>query len=437
MINVIGVSSRCFILCIDMMSDIQMDAHKTQLLKWIDEDREKLISFLSDFIQAKSPNPPGDTRKAATHITKFLDQNKLPYRKIAPMEEMVNIVGSFDGGAEGKHLVLNGHIDVYPVGDAGEWMHDPWGGEVVEGKVFGRGSNDMKAGTTASIFTYYYLHKIREHLKGKLTLTCVSDEETFGPWGARYLMKHHPEVLGDTLLNGEPCAHQIRFGEKGIIWLKFTISTQGAHGAYEHASPSATKIAAKLMLELDEKIRTIEYSSPLNVRAALEEARDIIEEGYGRGAFETLQRTTINFGTIHGGLKVNMIPGTVEIEADIRLPVGQTKEEVLKVVEEVAVKYPEVSYEEMNYTAPSHCDPNGEMVGILQRNVELVEGHTPKTLIAMGGTDARLWRYEGIPAYVYGPYAKGMGSTDDYVEVDQFIDIVKVHVLSAYDYLTK
>jgi succinyl-diaminopimelate desuccinylase len=53
----------------------------------------------------------------------------------------------------------------------------------------------------------------------------------------------------------------------------------------------------------------------------------------------------------------------------------------------------------------------------------------------MGGTDARLWRYKGIPAYVYGPYAKGMGSTDDYVEVDEFIDIVKVHVLSAYDYL--
>jgi succinyl-diaminopimelate desuccinylase len=75
------------------------------------------------------------------------------------------------------------------------------------------------------------------------------------------------------------------------------------------------------------------------------------------------------------------------------------------------------------------------MVDILQKNVELVEGHSPKTLISMGGTDARLWRYKGIPAYVYGPYSKGMGSTDDYVEVDEFIDIVKVHVLSAFDYL--
>ncbi len=413
-----------------------MNAQKQRLIDWIEEDRELLLGFLSRFLQAKSPNPPGDTREAAKVITDFLDGEELPYRIIAPMEEMVNIVGSYECGDEGKHLVLNGHIDVYPVGDAKGWKYDPWGGVIDEGKIFGRGSNDMKAGTTASIFVYRYLHRIRDQLKGKLTLTCVSDEETFGPYGARYLMKHHPEVHGDTLLNGEPCAHQIRFGEKGILWLEFTVSTPGAHGAYEHASPSATKIAAKLMLELDEAIHGIDYNAPENVRLALEDARDIIEEGYGEGAFETLQSPTINFGTIEGGLKVNMIPGEVVIEADIRLPVGMMKEQVLPVVEKVLEGYPHVSCEEMNYTAPSHCDPDGEMVGILKENIRLVEGRESKTLIAMGGTDARLWRYEGVPAYVYGPYAKGMGGKDDYVEVEEFFDIVKVHVLSAFDYLS-
>ena len=130
-----------------------------------------------------------------------------------------------------------------------------------------------------------------------------------------------------------------------------------------------------------------------------------------------------------------MIPGEVVIEADIRLPVGQMKEEVIPVIDRILENYPNVSYVEVNYTAPSHCDPNGEMVGILKENIKLVEGRESKTLIAMGGTDARLWRYEGVPAYVYGPYAKGMGGKDDYVEVDEFIDVVKVHVLSAYDYL--
>ena len=62
----------------------------------------------------------------------------------------------------------------------------------------------MKACTSASVFTYYYLYRIRDHLKGQLTLTAVSDEETFGPWGARIVVEHHSEVHGDCLLNGEP-----------------------------------------------------------------------------------------------------------------------------------------------------------------------------------------------------------------------------------------
>jgi succinyl-diaminopimelate desuccinylase len=68
-----------------------MDSTKKQLLKWIDEDEDKLINFLSGFIQAKSPNPPGDTREAAAYITRFLNENMLPYRIIAPKEEIVNI----------------------------------------------------------------------------------------------------------------------------------------------------------------------------------------------------------------------------------------------------------------------------------------------------------------------------------------------------------
>src|SRR5678815_3516622 len=95
--------------------------------------------------------------------------------------------------------------------------------------------------------------RIKNRLKGRLTLTAVSDEETFGPYGARYLMEHHPEVHGDALLNGEPSSPlTIRFGEKGPLWLRFTVRTPGAHGAYTHLTPSATKIAARMILDLEE-----------------------------------------------------------------------------------------------------------------------------------------------------------------------------------------
>ena len=170
-----------------------MDEIKQQLMDGLDADRDRLITFLSRFVQAKSPNPPGDTREAAAHITAFLDTAEIPYRIIAPKPEFPNIVASFEGAAPGKHLVLNGHIDCFPVGDHETWTHGgAWSGAVADDKIWGRGVADMKCGTTASIFTFAYLYRLRHQLKGRLTLTAVSDEETFGPWGARYLMQHHP-----------------------------------------------------------------------------------------------------------------------------------------------------------------------------------------------------------------------------------------------------
>ena len=95
------------------------------------------------------------------------------------------------------------------------------------------GDTREAADPTASVFTFLYLRELRGELHGRLTLSAVSDEETFGPYGARYLAEHHPEVFGDTCLNGEPSSPwTLRFGEKGPLWLEFTVRTKGAHGAY-------------------------------------------------------------------------------------------------------------------------------------------------------------------------------------------------------------
>lgn len=414
-----------------------MDETKRQLLAWIDADRDWLITFLSRFVQAKSPNPPGDTREAAAHITAFLDAAGLPYRVIDPKPEFPNIVGTFEGGTPGKHLVLNGHIDCFPAGEHETWTHGgPWSGAVVDQKIWGRGSADMKCGTTASIFTFAYLHRVRDRLQGRLTLTAVSDEETFGPWGARYLMAHHPEVHGDCCLNGEPSSpFSIRFGEKGPLWLTFTVRTAGAHGAYPHVSESASKIGARLVMDL-ERLSGLDIPPPGNVGAVLERATETIDRAQGAGASKVLQRITVNIGTFQAGLKVNMIPSQCVIEADIRLPVGVEKARVLAAVDEIVGVYPQVAYEEINYSPPSWCDPEHEMVGIIQANAQALRGIVPQPICSLGGTDARLWRYHNVPAYVYGPFPAGMGAGDEHVPIEDFLHIVRTHVLSAYDYLT-
>ena len=411
---------------------------RQQLLDWIDAEQDQIFGFYQDFVRKKSPNPPGDTTEAVRHITRFLDGSGVPYRLVDPQPTMANVLGTFEGGRPGRHLVLNGHIDVFPVGEdpASEgWTQDPWGGEIVDGKLYGRGAADMKCGTSASIWTYVLLHRIKDRLKGKLTLTCVSDEETFGPWGARWLMANEPEVRGDCCLNGEPSSpFSIRYGEKGPLWLQFTVTTSGAHGAYTHYSPSATRIAARLIHDLG-ALEDLTFDLPDNLMRAQSEASAAVDRAMGDGAAEILPKVTLNIGTIRGGLKNNMVPGACVFEADIRLPIGATREQILPEVEKIAARFPEARFEETNYNPPSYCDPFGDMVEIIQNNVEELRGFRPTPIISLGGTDARLWRYENIPAYVYGPFPAGMGSFDENVPIEDFFHVVRTHVLSAYDYL--
>jgi succinyl-diaminopimelate desuccinylase len=410
---------------------------KTELLDWVERDRDEIVGFLQDFVRAPSPNPPGDTRRAAAVVTGFLDRHGLPWRTVAPVAEWPNILGTFEGRLPGRHLVLNGHMDVFPVDESEPWTHGPWSGALADGKIWGRGVADMKAGTAASVMTYRYLHRIRDTLAGKLTLTCVSDEETFGPFGARWLLAHEKEVLGDCVLNGEPSSpFTIRFGEKAPLWLRFTVRTPGAHGAYTHLSESATKTAARLICDLG-SLAGQAVTPPGRIGEVLEAGAVAIDRAMGPGAAAITQVVTLNIGVVQGGLKVNMVPGSCTFEADFRLPVGCSKERLLAEIDVILSRYPSAKVEEIISTEPAACDPFHEMVGLIRANAKDVAGVDPMPIVSLGGTDARLWRQLGIPAYVYGPFPRGMGQKDENVAVDEYIHVVKVHLVSAFDYLSR
>ena len=414
-----------------------MEGRKAELLDRIESDRGVLLDFFRRFIRCRSPNPPGDTREAAAHISQFLARHGADCRVIAPNEIMPNVVATFEAGEPGRHLALNGHIDVFPVDDGVGWTHDPWGGEVVDGRIYGRGACDMKCGTTAAIFTFLYLRELRAELHGRLTLSAVSDEETFGPYGARYLSEHHPEVFGDSCLSGEPSSPwTLRFGEKGPLWLEFTVRTKGAHGAFTHASKSATALAAKIIGAL-EALEDIPAPEASNLAVALDEAAPAIDRAQGAGAARITRRVTVNPGVVCGGLKVNMVASECTFEVDIRLPNGLDAPQILAEVDKIVASYPEASYRQILYNPPSWCPPDTEMAQLVRANAKEITGIDPAPVISLGGTDTRLWRYKDIPAIVYGPSPIGMGSVDEYVTVEEFFHVVKCHVLSAYDYMSR
>ena len=411
-----------------------------QLLDWIAADERRIVGFLQDFTRIDTSNPPGDTRAGAALVANFLQENGLAFRTVAPKQDNPNLVASVAGPAPQRHLVLNGHIDVFPIGDRARWTRDPLGAELADGRVWGRGTVDMKAGTTASLFTYLYLSRLIGTMSGRVTLTVVSDEETGGRWGADYLTREmRDEVLGDCVLNAEPSSpHTLRFGEKCMFWFTLKVRTPGGHGAYPHLSASATRIAAKAIEALAE-VEGIEAKLPEHVRTLLARPEIIAayDKGLGKGAAGVAQRVTLNIGTLSGGVKVNMLPGECDVGVDIRLPPGVTTAEMHAHVQRIAARFPEASIElpPTMPVDPTLSDPAHPMVGILQDTVQHLAGFRPAPVISLGGTDCRFWRRAGVPAFVYGPSPEGMGGIDEGVRIDEFLHVLRTHALSGWRWL--
>lgn len=266
---------------------------------------DDLIALTRRLIAAPSENPPGDTRKASKVVCDFLDAAGLDYHVVSPNPTMPNLVATFAGGEPGRHLVLNGHLDTFPVGPRERWSTDPFGGELRDGRIFGRGAADMKAGLSSLLIAFSVLSRERAGLKGRVTLTVVSDEETFGPWGARFVTEHEPDVLGDAFLGGEPSGpNLVRCGEKGFLWLALTVATPGAHGAMPHRSANAIRVLEQLVEQLSE-VEELTVQPPEQIRAFMENVAPTVDRELGPGMAALLTRVTLNLGLLSGGLKVN------------------------------------------------------------------------------------------------------------------------------------
>ena len=409
---------------------------RAQLEDRLRNDRDSIIEFCQDLVRIPSENPPGDTTQLYDFVSSYLEGRGVDYQTVAPQPTMPNLLASFEGGETGKHLVLNGHLDVFPAGDPEGWSDDPFSGIVRDGKLFGRGVIDMKVGTAASILTYIYLSEMRQHLKGKLSLTAVSDEETFGTWGTQYLLGHYPDLIGDCVLNGEPSTpHVVRIGERGMLWTELTVRSRGGHGGHVRMSSNAIVIAAEIICQVQDLVNQ-PVNMPEEIRQMIEAARSGYDELVGPGSTDDILSVTVNVGTVEGGEKINLIPWNARSEIDFRCPVGVPNEQVIDAFEEIVAAYPEASFDVLHRNQPNHSDPNHPMVGIVQENAESVRGIRPFPNISLAGTDCRFWRLRGVPAFVYGPTPHNMGAPDEYAEIDDLLGTVWVHALSALDYLT-
>ncbi len=397
---------------------------------------DRVIELCAELIRVPSENPPGDTGALATLIeAKLSAEAEIRCRRIIAKEPAVNLIATIAGGRPGRRLLMNGHLDTFPVGSRSGWTVNPFGGLIRDGRIYGRGAADMKAGLAAAIATALLIAKHRELVAGELVLALVGDEETGGRWGTQYLLANEPDAIGDAMINGDAGSPEVlRFGEKGQLWIELEARGKSHHGAHVHLGENAIERLLAALARLV-ALRDFPCPVPTAIRDAIRAAGPRSERVSGIGETDALQKITVNIGTIEGGSSVNLIPDRAVARADIRFPPGLTVAQVLAEIRRLLSGVPNVDLRALSSSEPNWTDPAHEIVARTMANAAAYLGRTPVPNMRLGFSDSRFYRYQGIPSVVYGPVPHGMGGPDEHVSIEDLKAVFYVHAMTAFDFL--
>ena len=412
------------------------DAAKARLAARVESRTAELVELCQSLVRIDSTNPPGDTTAMVEAIEAVLDGRPgIEHRRVVGREPAVNLVARVRGAGPGRRLVLNGHLDTFPIGEA-RWEHDPLGGDLVDGRIYGRGACDMKAGVAALVLAFVTLAEFREAWRGELVLTLVGDEETGGRWGTQYLLANVEEAMGDAMLNADTGSPRVvRIGEKGNVWVELEATGVANHAAHVHLGRNAVDSLVDALGAV-RGLEDLTPSLPEAVERTIAEAKAVSEAESGEGEAETLRRVTVNTGRIEGGTGVNTIPDRARALCDIRIPPGVTVDRVRAELAAAIDPRPDVSWRILECTEPSWTDPEEEIVRVVRKNAAAITGGCVVDNLRAGFSDARFYRHAGVPSVVYGVAPNEMGGADEYSTVEDLEAVFAAHALAGFDYLT-
>lgn len=409
---------------------------RNELAGDVEAAREELIATTRRLVSVASPNPPSDTHDVAAVAEALLREIPgIEVERIEPAPRVVSLIGRLRSGRPGRRLIFNGHLDTFPLLEDLPWTVPPLAGVLKDGKLYGRGVCDMKGGMACSLLAASLLARHRDAWAGEIVLTLAGDEENMGSLGTGYMMKHVPHALGDANICGDVGSPRVvRFGEKGLMWVEVEATGSPAHGAHVHRGTNAID---RLRAALDrlKDLEEVPFQAPPVVTEAIARAKAISEPLSGTGEAQTLQRVTVNIGTIEGGTSPNLVPTHAIARADIRLPVGITTDILAARLDEWLKPLAGVTWRAIRRFEPSFTEPGHEIVRRTARVAAEVLGESPAVNMRVGGSDSRWYRKYGVPTVVLGLTPFNMGGADEYVLVDELVAVAKIHTLVAYDFL--
>lgn len=319
---------------------------------------------LAEYVRIDTSNPPGNEMRGVEWFKQIFQAEGIPYETAEATPGRGNIVARLKGTGKEPALILLSHIDVVPV-EREFWTVDPFGGEIKDGYLWGRGSVDMKPLGIANLEAFLLLHRHHVPLRRDIIFLATADEETMKKYGPAWVVKNHPEwIAGAGFLltegagsivddSGKPSYFGIGIAEKGPARMKLTAKGRAGHGSIPNPDSSVNRLVAAL-----ERLRT--YRPPLQVTPAVEYAfrtrapyepepwrsrfADIRAYIQTPGAYEELVKrpaelakleNTINITVLEGSPKVSIVPSVASAQMDCRLLPGMTTEQWVQQVRKI------------------------------------------------------------------------------------------------------
>jgi len=388
------------------------------------------VELLQQLIRFDTTNPPGNEAECIAFVRRVLEDAGCEVELYAKDPDRPNLVARLSGHGERAPLLLQGHVDVVTTAQQ-NWTRPPFGGELVDGWVWGRGALDMKGGVAMMISAFERAARERTQLPGDVILTVLADEENGGDYGAKFLVEDHAHLFegvryslgefgGFTLELGGRRLYPIQVAEKQICWLRARVPGRGGHGAMIQRDGTMSRLG-RFLRDLDRKRLPI-HVTPV-ARAMIEAMaaavprpqRDVLRLllkprltdrvlpllGERAPALEALLRNTVNATIVRAGEKVNVVPAVVDVQLDARALPGFGPDDVIAEVQELVGH--DIELELVRYD-PGPPEPRLDQFETLASILrELEPGAVPVPLLQGGVTDARFFARLGIQNYGFLP----------------------------------
>ncbi|MBU2647152.1 M20 family metallopeptidase [bacterium] len=401
-----------------------------KLLSFI--NRDELVRLTQDLVRIDSVIRPekgnteaGVVRFIADWIRRELGVEPL-IEEVVPGRE--NIIVTIDSGKPGPCLMFEGHTDVVSEGNRRLWTHDPFGGEIADGKIYGRGACDMKAGLAVNLLTVKTMMVSGVDFQGKMRLGLVCDEEDLMLGIQDYIRRGHADDV-DACLISEPEENQLCLSMKGALRAVVRVTGKMAHGAMPLAGINPTIRMARIVLAFE----------------AFEKA-----EMARHGEDEFLGWPSVTFTVVQSPpagepAQLNVMPAESLAYVDIRTVPSQNHEEIKSQLQEIlkglAADDPDFKAE-IEFIADKplvSMDKEEPIVVHAAGAYRDITGREPVYNGVPGATDGTFLRdLKGIPSLVNGPGPRHVPhQTDEYVAIDELEEALQLYLLTTYRYLNQ